>query len=52
MQQKCRLTAKTVSKNMRAAKSYDENKFFGQIMAISFGFWPDFLASLQEAELT
>jgi hypothetical protein len=48
IQQKCRSTAKTVSKNMRLAKSYDQNKFVAQIMAISFVFWPNFSASLRE----
>jgi hypothetical protein len=33
---------------MRLVKSYDQNKFFGQIMAISFVFWPDFLARLRD----
>ena len=48
IQQKRRPTAKTVSKNMRLAKSYDQNKLFAQIMAISFVFWPNFAASLRD----
>ena len=45
---KCRSAAKTVSKNMRLAKSYDQNKFIAKIMAISFVFWPNLLAHLRD----
>ena len=36
---------------MRLAKSYDQNKFFAQIMAISFVFWPNFSASLRDPQI-
>jgi hypothetical protein len=38
VEQKCRSTVKTVSKNMQMAKSYGQNKFIAKIMAISLVF--------------
>jgi hypothetical protein len=51
IQQKCRSTTKTVSKNIRLAKSYDQNRFPPQIMAISFVFWPNFSPSLRDSQI-
>ena len=36
---------------MCLAKSYDQNKFFNQIMAISFVFWPNISASLRDPQI-
>ena len=38
VEQKCRSTVKTVSKNMQMAKSYGRNKFIAKIMAVSLVF--------------
>ena len=36
---------------MRLAKSYDQNKFVDQIMAISFVCWPNFSVSLRDPQI-